>query len=202
MISARERGVALCRICRTLTDTPGEHCVVCGTKVPLREPDSLQKVTALLLAGVIAYIPGNLFPIMITETLSGSTHATIIEGVVALIDHGSYSIAAVVFLASIVVPVSKFIVIAFLVVSIRARWNTNRHQRHRLHQAIEFIGRWSMIDVFVVAALAALVQLGGIMVIKPGIGIYAFALSVVLTMLSAMYLDPRMIWDSSNDKRR
>lgn len=199
MISARENNLALCRICHTLTDKPNEHCSVCGAVVHVRDPDSLQKVSAFLVAGIIAFVLGNVYPIMITESLSDSTHSTIIGGVVTLLHHGSYFIALVVFVASIVVPVSKFVVIAFLVVSIKASWTVSNHQRHRVHRAVELVGRWSMIDVFVVAALAALVQLGGIIAIKPGIGIYAFALSVVLTMISAMHYDPRVLWDASND---
>ncbi len=200
MISARENNLALCRICHSLTDIPGEKCLVCGGVVHLRDPHSLQKVMAFWVAGVIAFIFGNVFPIMITESLSGSTHSTIIGGVVTLVHHGSYFIALVVFVASIVVPVIKFIVIFFLVVSIKGNWNISNHQRHRVHHAIELIGRWSMIDVFVVAALAALVQLGGIIVIKPGVGISAFALSVALTMISAMHYDSRVIWDAGNDE--
>lgn len=202
MISAREHNVALCRVCHSLTDNPGENCFVCGSVVRLREPQSLQKVMALWFAALLAFILGNIYPIMTTESISGNSDSTIIGGVATLFDHGSYLIAIVVFVASIVVPLSKFMVIAFLVVSISADWKTSQHQRHQMHQAIEFIGRWSMIDVFVVAALAALIQLGDIINIKPGIGIYAFALSVILTMMSAMYFDPRVIWDSGNDKRR
>ena len=145
------------------------------------------------------FVLGNVYPIMTTESLSGITHSTIIGGVVTLIHHGSYAIALVVFVASIVVPVTKFLVIGILVFSIGNKRTSGHHQRHQLHRATELIGRWSMIDVFVVAALAALVQLGGIIVIKPGFGIYAFAFSVVLTMLSAMALDPRVIWDRHHD---
>jgi len=202
MISARDRSIALCRICHTLTETPGEKCVVCGTVVRFREPDSIQKVMALWFTGIIAYVFGNVFPIMFTESLSGNTETTIIGGVVTLVQDGSYFVAIVVFVASIVVPLTKFTVIAYLAISISANWNKNRRQRQLMHRAMEFIGRWSMIDVFVVAALAALVQLGAIIAIKPGIGIYAFALSVVLTMLSAMHFDSRVIWDASNDNKQ
>ncbi|MEM1092792.1 MAG: paraquat-inducible protein A [Pseudomonadota bacterium] len=162
-------------------------------------PDSVQRVWAYLLAGVIAYLPGNLLPIMRTESLGTGSDATIIGGVIALVHHGSYVVAAVVFGASILVPVSKFIVIASLAHSIQRGSIKDDHRRHLAHKAIELVGRWSMIDVFVVAALAALIQLGSVMTIKPGAGIVAFALSVGLTMLSAMALDPRLIWDSSNE---
>ncbi|MEM6534045.1 MAG: paraquat-inducible protein A [Pseudomonadota bacterium] len=195
MTTARDKGFALCRTCGSLTDKPGERCVVCGTPTQIRNPRSLQLVWAFLLAGIIAYIPGNLMPIMITQTVSGDSASTIMGGVIALIHHKSYAIAAVIFIASILVPVSKFIVIAWLALSIQFNWNLDDHKRHFAHEAVEFIGRWSMIDVFVVAALAALIQVGGLMSIIPGPGVDAFAMSVIFTMFSAMSLDPRLIWD-------
>ena len=148
-----------------------------------------------LFKGIIAYVPGNLYPIMVTDSLSGTSASTIIEGVAALIHHGSYTVAAVVFVASIIVPVAKFAVIAWLALTIHFQWTVSKKRRIEAYEAIEFIGRWSMVDVFVVAALAALIQVGGLMSIAPGIGINAFALSVVFTMLSAMSFDPRQIWD-------
>ncbi|MEL6949045.1 MAG: paraquat-inducible protein A [Pseudomonadota bacterium] len=193
---ATEQGLALCRSCGTLTDQPGERCVVCGARTRSLDDSGLQAVWAFWIAGVLAYIPGNVLPIMVTQSVSGTTESTIMGGVISLIHHGSYAIAAVIFIASIAVPVSKFLVIAWLALSIQRRWPTSEHTRHRAHHAIEIIGRWSMIDVFVVAALAALIQIGGLLTIAPGIGINAFALSVVLTMFSAMSLDPRLIWSN------
>lgn len=201
MTNAIDKGLALCRTCRTLTDTPGEPCIVCGAPTGLRSDFSLQKVWAFWLAGIIAYIPGNLLPIMITQSTSGESGSTIIGGVVSLIHHGSFSIAAVIFIASIVVPVSKFLIIAWLALSIQRRWKINRHHRHWAHVAVEYIGRWSMIDVFVVAALAALIQISGLLTIVPGPGLDAFAISVILTMLAANSLDPRLIWDTAPEKK-
>ncbi|MEM6625191.1 MAG: paraquat-inducible protein A [Pseudomonadota bacterium] len=195
MTTAREKGLALCRTCGTLTDRPGETCTVCGAKTRLRNPHSIQKVWALWIAGVVAYIPGNVMPIMVTQSASGESPATIMGGVITLIHHESYAIAAVIFIASIVVPLSKFAVIAWLTLSIQRQWAIDDHRRHFAHELVEFIGRWSMIDVFVVAALAALIQIGGLMSILPGPGVDAFAMSVIFTMFSAMSLDPRLIWD-------
>jgi len=143
----------------------------------------------------MAYIPANLYPIMLTRSFSGNTSDTIFSGVVALAESGSWFVAIVVFIASVVIPVSKFVIIAGLALSLHFQWAMSEHTRHVLHTITEFIGRWSMIDVFVVAVLAALIQLGAILTIVPGVGINAFALSVVFTMLSAMSLDPRLIWD-------
>lgn len=192
---AKDQGIALCGSCHSLTKHPDEPCVFCGASVSLRKPNSLQHVWAFWIAGIIAYVPGNLYPIMVTDSLSGTSASTIIEGVAALIHHGSYTVAAVVFVASIIVPVAKFAVIAWLALTIHFQWTVSKKRRIEAYEAIEFIGRWSMVDVFVVAALAALIQVGGLMSIAPGIGINAFALSVVFTMLSAMSFDPRQIWD-------
>ncbi|MEO1305514.1 MAG: paraquat-inducible protein A [Pseudomonadota bacterium] len=201
---AKDRGLALCRTCHTLTDRPGERCVVCGTKTAIRPRYAMQLVWAFWIAGVIAYIPGNLLPIMVTSSAQGESKATIIDGIIALAHHGSYEIAAIIFIASIVVPVTKFIIIAWLAISVSRRSSLDEHRRHFAHSAVEFIGRWSMIDVFVVAALAALIQIGGIITIAPGPGVDAFAFSVILTMLSAQCFDPRLIWDDAQprgDKR-
>lgn len=199
MTTAQDRRWAVCRTCRTLTDRPGENCVVCGRKTSLRNTRSLEYVWAFWIAGIIAYIPGNLLPIMITQSVSGDSPSTIMGGVLTLVHHGSLDIAAVIFIASIVVPVTKFAVIAWLSLSIQRGWSISKHRRHFAHDAIEFIGRWSMIDVFVVAALAALIQVGGLMSIVPGPGVDAFAMSVIFTMFSAMSLDPRLIWDGKVD---
>lgn len=197
MRSARESGLAVCRTCGTLTDRPGEFCVVCGTRTSIRTPHSLQRVWAFWFAGIAAYIPGNLLPIMVTQSVAGDSPSTIMSGVVSLIHHGSFEIAAVIFIASIVVPVSKFIIIAWLALSIQRGWSLSEHRRHFAHEAVELIGRWSMIDVFVVAALAALIQVGALMSILPGVGVNAFAMSVIFTMVSAMSFDPRLIWDDA-----
>ncbi len=196
-IRARDLGIAQCRVCRTLTDEPGEACIVCGARTRLRDGSSLQYVWALWIAGIIAFIPGNLLPIMITRSISGDSASTLMGGVISLAHHGSFGIAAVIFIFSILIPLTKFAIIAWLALSIQRGWAIDEHRRHRAHEAVEFVGRWSMVDVFVVAALAALIQLGGILSIVPGAGVDAFAASVILTMLSAMSLDPRLIWDGA-----
>ena len=193
---AIDQGIARCMACGSLTDRPGEPCAYCGGPTALRKRNSLQRVWAFWLAGVIAYIPGNLYPIMVTESFAGTSASTIMGGVISLIHHHSYGVAFVVFFASVLVPVTKFAIIAWLALTIQFDWPADEHRRVEAYEVIEFIGRWSMIDVFVVAALAALIQVGGLMTISPGIGINAFALSVMFTMLSAMSFDSRRIWDT------
>ena len=119
MTTTRDLGWARCRTCGTLTDRPGEKCLVCGASTEVRKPQSLQYVWAFWIAGVLAYIPGNLLPIMVTDSVAGTSPSTIIGGVISLAHHGSYVIAAVIFIASIAVPVSKFAIIAWLALSIQ-----------------------------------------------------------------------------------
>ena len=152
---------------------------------------------AWLLVGMMCYVPANLLPMLKTRTLGQAYDNTIVGGVVELMHHGAWGVASIVFIASVVIPVSKFILIFYLVLSIQFRVTLDIHNRIRLYEFVEFIGRWSMIDVFVVAILTALVQLGLIASINPGPAAVFFALSVAFTMLSAQALDPRLLWDSA-----
>jgi paraquat-inducible protein A len=147
------------------------------------------------LAGLFMYIPANLFPMLRTTMLGRDVDSTIVGGVVDLVHHGAWFVAAVVFLASVVIPVGKFIVIAYLVYSVRFGVTLSQHRRSVLYEIVEFIGRWSMVDVFVVAILTALVNLGFVVGFRPGTAAVFFALSVAFTMVSALSLDPRLIWD-------
>lgn len=200
-LSARESGLKACTSCGSLQAIDdAHHCRDCGAIVHSRRNHSLQRVWAFLIVGVMAYVPANIYPIMLTRSFTGNTSDTILSGVVVLLDSGSYVVAIIVFVASICIPLVKFVVIAGLALSLQYDWDISNHTRHRLHALTEFIGRWSMIDVFVVAVLAALIQLGAIITIVPGVGINAFAVSVIFTMLAASSLDPRLLWDHSNDE--
>lgn len=157
---------------------------------------SIQRVWAWWIAGVVAYVPANTLPMLETRTIFGTDEATIVGGAIDLFNHGSPAIAGIILLASVGIPVAKFLSIAFLAVSVRRPTQISAHQRHALYALVEYIGRWSMIDVFVVAILAALVQFSAVATIEPGPASLAFAASVIFTMLSAQAFDPRMIWDS------
>ena len=195
--TALSDGIAQCRSCHHITRDTDAPCKRCGAKIQFRQWRNLDSVWAFWFAGLIAYIPANLYPLMITESYSGSKRTTILESVMLLIHHKSYLVAGVVFLFSVCVPITKFIVIAWLALSLKYGWVKNDHQRHRAHQFVEYVGRWSMVDVFVVAALAALVQIGGVVSMLPGLGVNIFALSVVLTMFSAEAFDSRLFWDQN-----
>lgn len=193
LTTAREAGLVGCRMCG-LAQEIEPHCSRCGGRLHPDPKEALQNVWAYLIAGMIAYIPANIYPMLLTRTLLKEEKSTIIGGAVDLFDHGSYGIALIIILASVVIPLSKFVAVAVLGLSVTGRLKMDSHTRHRLFEVVEFIGRWSMIDVFVVAILAALVQLNSLAAIEPGFAALAFAASVILTMLAAQSFDPRLIW--------
>nr|WP_111301300.1 paraquat-inducible protein A [Paracoccus saliphilus] len=196
--TAHRAGLIGCHSCGRVWPAEHQRCNRCGAHLKPPDRRGLQAVWAWWLAGLIAYIPANVFPMMRTQTfagLAGNSEATIIGGVIELIHHGSYDIAIIVFVASIIVPVGKFIAIAWLAtVAGRPATIEQAHMRLKVYEVVEFIGRWSMIDVFVVAILSALVQLGFVASIHPGPAAVSFAVSVAFTMLSAQSFDARLIW--------
>jgi paraquat-inducible protein A len=196
-LTARAAGLVGCRTCGKVAPAAQGVCPRCGTPLHSRSPASLQRVMAWLLVGMMCYIPANLLPMLVTRTFGRTTESTIVGGVIDLAHHGAWDIALIVGTASLLIPVGKFMVIGYLAYSIRYRVALPIHTRVRLYEIVEFIGRWSMIDVFVVAILTALVQLGFIASINPGPAAVFFALSVAFTMLSAQAMDPRLIWDTA-----
>jgi paraquat-inducible protein A len=199
LLTAREAGLVGCSVCGRVHPATASVCLRCGAAISSRDPYSLQKVWAWLTAGIITFIPANTYPMLVTETLGSETRSTLIGGVLELMHHGSFGIAAIVFFASIVIPGSKFIAIAYLALGIGRPQRLSTHRRHQIYELVEFVGRWSMIDVFVVAILTALVQLGSAASIHPGIAAVSFALSVVFTMLAAQSFDSRLVWDADKD---
>lgn len=200
--TAASRNIAACHTCCKLASAELHDCPRCGSTLHLRKTDSLQRTLALLITATILYIPANIYPIMVTEALGKAEESTIIGGVVLLINLGSVPVAAIIFIASVVVPSAKFLALYYLVWSVKSGSRVSGRQRTTLYQLTELIGKWSMVDVFVVAILVALVHLGGIMVIRPGIAALSFAGVVITTMIAAQSFDPRLIWDrleESND---
>ena len=198
IMTSHRAGLLGCRSCGRVWPETESRCHRCGASLVPPDRRSLQRVWAWWFAGLIMYLPANIFPMMSTQTfagLAGSSESTILEGVVELIHYGNYDIAIIVFVASIVVPIAKFVAIAWLaMVAGRPATHDQAHTRLHIYEVVEFIGRWSMIDVFVVAILSALVQLGFVASIHPGPAAVSFALSVAFTMLSAQSFDPRLIW--------
>jgi len=184
----------------------GDACGRCGTRLHTRKPDSLNRTWAFLIAACMMYIPANLLPVMITRTLFGAQYDTILSGVIYFWVSGAYGLAAIVFIASFLVPLFKLTVLILLAVLAQRGSDWRRPERARLYHIVEIIGRWSMLDIFVVALLASLVRAGALATIIPGGGAMAFGAVVVLTMMASLSFDPRLLWDSlelpeSNDAR-
>ena len=195
ILTAREMGLVACRRCQQVWEAGVPRCGRCGHGLRSRDPKSLQRVWAYWLIGLGCYIPANLYPMLQTRTLFYTQQDTIVGGAIELVEYGSYGVAAVILFASVVIPIAKFLAIAFLAVSVRRGSSVSFHQRQMLYEVVEYIGRWSMIDIFVVAILSSLVQLKVLFSIYPGLASLFFALSVIFTMLSAQAFDSRLIWD-------
>ncbi len=193
--TAASRGLANCHTCCKLVPVAEHECPRCGSAVHLRTTNSLHRTVALLVTASILFIPANLYPIMITEALGTEDISTIIGGVVLLVKLGSIPVALVIFIASVIVPLAKLAAMYYLVWSVANEPHCGHRQRTKLYLVAEFIGKWSMVDVFVVAILVALVHLGGLIVIQPGIAAYSFAGVVMVTMVAAENFDPRLMWD-------
>ncbi|APX93017.1 paraquat-inducible membrane protein A [Halomonas sp. 1513] len=191
----RVTGCPTCGLVNRLTADGHGQCRRCGERLHARLPHSLQRTWALLAASVVMYVPANVYPIMTTTTLGHTSQSTIIGGVVELWQMGDWPVATVIFVASVVVPVGKILALAWLCLMINRSDELSNATRTTLYRITEFIGRWSMIDVFVVAMLVALIRAGALMSITPGPAALAFGAVVVLTMLAAMTFDPRLIWD-------
>ncbi|EHR0246297.1 paraquat-inducible protein A [Vibrio parahaemolyticus] len=191
-------GCHTCHQLNPIEDKKHQRCIRCNSRLHEYNPsENLQKAWALLFASVIFYIPANLYPMMYTVSLGHSEGSTIMEGVILLWHLGSYPIAMVIFFASVFIPMAKMLALAWLY------YNAQKAQylppeesisRLKIYRLTEFIGRWSMIDIFVVAILVALVQLQNLMAIYPGPAALSFAAVVIFTMLSAMIFDSRLLW--------
>lgn len=198
---AIDAGILICTECHELNrqdpDTDEQTCTRCGALVHARRPNSLMRTWALLITAAILYIPANLLPIMTVNSLGQGAPSTIMSGVIELVQHGMFPIAAVVFIASILVPTFKLVGIALLLFSVQRHQPLSARQRIIMYRFIEFIGRWSMLDIFVIAILVAVVNFGRLASIEVNLGAVAFASVVILTMLAAVTFDPRLIWDNT-----
>ena len=198
---AIDAGILICTECHELNrqdpDTDEQTCTRCGALVHARRPNSLMRTWALLITAAILYIPANLLPIMTVNSLGQGAPSTIMSGVIELVQHGMFPIAAVVFIASILVPTFKLVGIALLLFSVQRHQPLSARQRIIMYRFIEFIGRWSMLDIFVIAILVAVVNFGRLASVEARLGAAAFASVVILTMLAAVTFDPRLIWDNT-----
>ena len=206
-VTAASLGLFNCHACNLLSRaapaaSASHHvcCPRCGGPLHLRRPDSISRSWALLISAMILYIPANMLPMMYTSSLFGSESDTIMSGVVYFWTSGSWYLALIIFFASIMVPMLKMIALVLLLVTVQTRSRWQLQQRGRLYRLVEFVGRWSMLDIYVVSVTVALVQLNALATIVPGPGAIAFGAVVVLTMFAAMAFDPRLMWDTLEEK--
>lgn len=202
---AAEQGLTGCPTCgliHALDEKHNNQCLRCGESLHARAPKSLQRTLSLLITATIFYIPANVYPIMTTTNFGQEKNSTIMGGVLDLIQHGSWPIALVIFIASILVPIGKLLVLSWLCLTVNNAHKLSQLARLKLYRITEFIGRWSMVDVFVVAILVALIHAGDLISVTPGPAALAFASVVVLTMLAAITFDSRLIWDKSQTELR
>lgn len=201
-----QMGLVACEACQLLSrpasaTEPG-YCKRCGEHLEVRHENSVETSAALLVAGAICFIPANALPVLNSTSLGTTEADTIVGGVIYLFLTGSWHLALIVFIASFMIPLGKLVAMAYLLITVQRGSATSGHQRTRLYRVVEFIGRWSLLDVFVVAFTVALVQLQPLMSVAPGPGVLFFAAVVVLTMLSAEAFDPRLIWDTQQSPDR
>ena len=198
--TAARAGFFTCHDCgllsKPLAHAHGASCPRCGAALHLRKPDSLKRTWAFIVAAMILYIPAVLLPVMVTSTLFSAQSDTILSGVVYLWTTGSWLLAAIVFIASVVVPMLKILSLTYLAWSTQWCSPLIPRQRTRIYRTVEFVGRWSMLDIYVITILVSLVQFGSVATIEAGPGAIAFGAVIVLTMFAALSFDPRLIWDA------
>lgn len=202
-MTAKQAGLVQCHRCAKLlklSTRAGAHkarCPRCRSLVHVRLPNSLGRTWALVITSIILYVPANLLPMMTVSRLGHGESDTIMTGVMELIQANMWPLALVVFIASVLVPLLKMLGIIILLVSVQRGWNTSLRRRTAMFRLIELVGRWSMLDIFVITILVALVKLGGLATIEAGPGATAFASVVVVTMFAAISFDSRLIWDAA-----
>ncbi len=199
--SALQLRLVSCHTCQKVSDISRAHCPRCGNALHSRKEDSLARCLAFGLAGIIAYLPANLLPIMQVTQLGVEEKSTILGGVATFWEMQAYPVAITIFIASVMIPGLKFISLALLCAAASGRLSIRPKFANSLYFLTELVGRWSMVDVFVVAILVGLIQMGNLISIEPGGAAIAFGLMVILTMISAHSFDPKLIWDRAREKQ-
>ena len=200
LATGRSLGLLVCTRCRATVRAIGGQqslCPRCEAPLSVRRPHSLSTTAALVITAAVLYIPANLLPVMRTHEILSDDDDTILSGVISLAHQGSWPIALLVFFASIVVPLLKLVALGDILFAIWRGRVRNPRQRSRLFRLVEFVGRWSMLDVFALSLLASLVQIQSLAIVQVRPGVFAFAAVVVLTMLAAQSFDERLLWDAA-----
>lgn len=194
--TAQEAGLVGCHTCGLLAPRHHHACARCGTSLHSRKPASRERTWALLITAVILYLPANLLPVMRVVSLGRTQSDTILGGIFYFLRTGSWPLALIIFTASIMVPIVKILILAFLLISEHHQSSWRPEHRASLYRLTELVGRWSMVDIFVITLMVAMVEAGNVAAIAPGPGSVAFALMVIATMLAVRFFDPRLVWDS------
>jgi paraquat-inducible protein A len=202
MLTGLKARLISCEVCgllsRPASSEEAGHCPRCGEELEFRRPNSIQRTWALIIGAAICYLPANILPVMLSTTTFGSVEEdTIISGVILLYVTGSWDLALIVLIASVMIPLAKLFALGYLLITVQRGSIRSNQERLHLYRLVEIVGRWSMLDVFVITFTVALIQLQPLMSVAPGPGILFFAAVVVLTMFAAESFDPRLIWDSS-----
>lgn len=192
---AADHGLACCHTCARVAPVALGHCPRCGARLHLRKPASIQNTIALMGGAIALYIPSHLLPVMTVVELGDVTHNTILGGMMRFWNTGAYPIAIVIFAASILIPFLKIAALSWLCAAAAGWVDPSPTMLGRLYWFTELLGRWSMVDIFVVGILVSVVQIGNYMAITPGPGALAFGGMVMLTMFAAMSFEPRLLWD-------
>lgn len=197
-MNGRDLQKKLCLVCHKICDQDVARCPRCGAGVSTRLNNSLSRSWALTITAVLLYIPANMLPMMTVSKFGSGQPDTIMSGVISLANHGMMPIAILVFVASIMIPLLKLLGMAWLLMSVH---RAKKHElplsrKMTLYRLIVWIGRWSMLDIFIISLLAGLVQFGQLGQVTAGAGAWAFSAVVVMTMLAAIIFDPRLLWDA------
>jgi paraquat-inducible protein A len=198
-VTGRSLGLFVCTRCRATVRAlaaAAQRCPRCHSPVHARRPNSLSTTASLVIAAALLYIPANVLPVMRTHTFFSDEDDTIMSGVISLAQSGSWPVAVLVFFASIVVPLLKLIALGEILIAVSRKSIRDPQQRSRLFRIVEFVGRWSMLDVFAMSLLVALVQVQSLATVEVRPAALAFAGVVVLTMLAAQSFDERLLWDT------
>jgi len=200
-----ENNLAVCTVCgkiNKIISLPADKnlkCARCSNKIFFRKKESITKTWAFLAAALIFYIPANIQPIMFTNNFGDKSSQTIITGVISLLNADLWLLAAIVFTASVAVPLAKILVLIILLVSVHFKWDYFYEQRTKMFFIVDIIGKWSMLDVFLISLMTGAVKLGTIAEVTPGPALRSFTAVVILTMAAAATFDTRLIWDNKND---
>jgi len=204
-VTTMEAGLAQCHDCLKLVPITGQHvitlfCPRCGAKIHPRKPDSLIRTWALVLTAIILAFPANLLPIMRVDSFGVPDESTIMGGIIYFFKEGSYGIGLIIFTASILVPFFKITGIILILISIHFKWKTWLRHKALMFRGIKFVGRWSMLDIFVISLLQVLVNFGYFSSVEASPAATYFTGVVLTTMLAAITFDPRLMWDINKER--